>query len=157
MVAQAKPPSNALTASRTRRREEQPLETASCPPFPEHLLDGTETSQEVMDKVFSPQVVARHYWRLLHATVPFKRKDGTGGETADPATQLRTLIAIDERKNGKPAASIPPAAKPADQADDTAALLERAKDHPAYRTQLMDQFRKLLVELEAIDQAAGGK
>ena len=133
MVAQAKPPSNALTASRTRRREEQPLETASCPPFPEHLLDGTETSQEVMDKVFSPQVVARHYWRLLHATVPFKRK------------------------NGKPAASIPPAAKPADQADDTAALLERAKDHPAYRTQLMDQFRKLLVELEAIDQAAGGK
>lgn len=122
-----------------------------CPPFPEYLLDGTETPEEVLRKIFPTTTLARRWWSLLFSAREFVRKDGTRVSQEEPRVIKDILNDVWDRTHGKPAVALPAAAKLPDQADDTAALLERAKESPALRAQTMDQLRKLLVELERID------
>jgi len=141
---------NQPPASRAHIREEDDSqEVAGYDQFPAESLDGTErTAEEALRKVFTPEMISRHYWRLLHAAAPFKRKDGSMGVTVELATQLRALIALDDRISGKPALALPAAIKAETPADDFASLVEAAKTSPMMKERLAARLREQLAELE---------
>lgn len=121
-------------------------------PFPGHLLDGTELDPvDALRKVFTPALVTEQYWRLVFGQSSYKRKDGTERVRDEPTVRLKTLDLVCDRIAGKPAVALPAAGKLPDQADDITALMERAKASPALRAQMLDQFRKLMLELEKLD------